>query len=68
MRNTKVKSAILTGASTTSAFEAIITSANSVDVATDGVVTLHPGLVVESALRPAQILAQATQDMDIEDT
>ncbi|MEZ4617695.1 MAG: hypothetical protein R2867_19575 [Caldilineaceae bacterium] len=67
MRNTKVKSAILTGASTTSAFEAIITSANSVDVATDSVVTLHPGLVVESALRPAQILAQATQDMDIED-
>jgi len=67
MRNTKVKSAILTGATGSSAFEAIIASANSVDVSTDGVVTLHPGLVVEAALRPAQLLLQATQDMEIED-
>ena len=67
MRNTKVKSAIFTGAQSSSAFEAIIASANSFDVATDAIVTFHPGAIVEAAIRPAQILLQATQDMEIED-
>lgn len=67
MRNTKVKSAILTGAEGSSAFEAAIVAANFMDVGTDGTVTLHPGVAIEAALRPMQILSQATQDMDIED-
>ena len=67
MRNTRVKSAIFTGAQSNSALEAIIVAGSGLDVGTDGVMTIHPGVIVEAALRPVQILMQATQDMEIED-
>ena len=36
-------------------------------LARDGVVTFHPGAVVEAGLRPAEIMRQAAHDMEIED-
>jgi hypothetical protein len=67
MRNLKVNSAILTGAESDSAFEAVIAAASIMDVDAKGLVTFHPGVVVEAAVRPAQLLAQAARDMQIED-
>lgn len=67
MRNTKVKSAIFTGAVENSVFEAIIAAAQFVDVTAVGEVTFHPGAVVEAGLRPAQIMRQAAHDLEIED-
>ena len=67
LRNTKVKSAIFTGAVENSVFEAIIAAAQFIDVDTKGEVTFHPGAVVEAGLRPAQIMRQAAHDMEIED-
>ena len=67
MRNTKVKSAIFTSAQTNSALEAIIAAAQFMDVDSGGTMTFHPGAVVEAALRPVQIMLQASTDMEIED-
>ena len=67
MRNTKVKSAVFTGAVENSVFEAIIAAAQFIDVDIKGEVTFHPGAVVEAGLRPAQIMRQAAHDMEIED-
>ena len=67
MRNTRVKSSILTSAEGNSAFEAIIVAGQGLDVGSDGILTIHPGVIVEAALRPVQILMQAASDMEIED-
>ncbi len=67
MRNTKVKSAVFTSAQGNSAFEAIIVAAQGLDVGSDGILTIHPGVIVEAALRPVQIMTQAASDMEIED-
>ena len=67
MRNTQVKSTILTGAIGNSAFEAIIAAANFMSVSSQGEITFQPGAIAEAAIRPAQILMQATNDMEIED-
>ncbi len=67
IRNIRVKSVIFNGAQETSAIEAIIAAAQFMDVGSDGVMTFHPGVVVEGGLRPAQILRQAAHDMQIED-
>ena len=67
LRNIKVKNAINTNATETSVIEALIAGAQFVDAATDGVVTFHPGALVEAGLRPAEIMRQAAHDMEIED-
>ncbi|MCB9148367.1 MAG: hypothetical protein H6641_06370 [Caldilineaceae bacterium] len=67
LRNIKVKNAINTNATETSVIEALSAGAAFVDAATDGVVTFHPGALVEAGLRPAAIMQQAAHDMEIED-
>jgi hypothetical protein len=72
-RNSRVTSLILTGAGATSAFEAAIAAANCCTIEypsfgnPSGAYSFNPGAVVEAALRPAQIMAQAANDMKIED-
>jgi hypothetical protein len=69
-RNTKVKSAIYTGAEATGAIEAIIAAGNCCSISV-GVkfpdFTVNAGAFVEAGLRPAQIMKQAASDMEIED-
>lgn len=70
MRNTKVTSAIFTGAQANSGFEAAIAAAQFVQIGWDGgsyELTFNPGALVEAALRPGQIMVQAAHDMAIED-
>ncbi|MEZ4866433.1 MAG: hypothetical protein R3C14_34260 [Caldilineaceae bacterium] len=67
LRNIKVKNAINTNATETSVIEALSAGAAFVDAATDGIVTFHPGALVEAGLRPAAIMRQAAHDMEIED-
>ena len=69
MRNTKVTSAILNGAQGASAFEAAIAAANccAITVGTEITFDINPGAFVEAGLRPAQLLAQAASEMEIED-
>ena len=69
LRNTKVKSEMLTGTKEASAFEAAIAAANCCAI-TAGVppeYQVNPGAFVEAALRPGQMLVQNAHDMSIED-
>ena len=67
LRNIKVKTVIANAGQETALMEAIIAGAQFMDVNTIGEVTIHPGAIIESALRPAQIMRQAAHDMEIED-
>lgn len=70
VRNSKVTSAIFTGAQENSVFEALIAASQFVDVAVSAAgpeVTFHPGAIIEAGLRPGQIMRQAAHDMEIED-
>ena len=67
LRNIKVKNAINTNATESSVIEALIAGAQFADVQTDGVVSIHPGALIEAGLRPAQAMRQVAHDMEIED-
>ncbi len=67
LRNIKVKSSIFNAGQTTALFEGIIAGAQFASVGTDGVVTINPGALIESTLRPAEIMRRAAYDMEIED-
>ena len=69
LRNTKVKSEVLTGAQENSAYEAAIAAANccAITAGAPPEYQMNPGAFVEAALRPGQILGQAAHDMKIED-
>lgn len=69
LRNTKVKSEMLTGAQETSAFEAVIAAANccTIEAGAPPSYSTNPGAFVEAGMRPGQILLQNAHDMDIED-
>jgi hypothetical protein len=69
MRNIKVNSAIINGAQSVSAFEAAIAAANccTITFGTNIEFGTNPGAFAEAGLRPAQLLAQAATEMEIED-